>query len=167
MSYIEGGLPSIEEAKETAVKRLEAATGAITRENRKFRDRAIAFAERLPILTPELDFRFRSRLEHDKPPILDFCRRYGDIASGHAAEITLRESYDRERDYLKRLPKSKRMDFEGWVREHPDLQSGLVANWYYPSHIIRIYDAWERIRTFPTESVPAEVPQPLSLRAIW
>ena len=156
MSYLEGGLPSGECEKEAAVKRAKAATGSFTRENRKVRDRMIASVERLPILTPELDSRFRSRLERDKPLILDFCRRYGDAVSGHVSESALRESYDREKNYLKRLPKSKRMDFEGWVREHPVLQSGLVANWYYPSHIIQIYDAWERIRTSTTASVPAD-----------
>jgi hypothetical protein len=87
-----------------------------------------------------LDSRFQSRLERDTPLILDFCRRYGDAVSGHASERALRESYDREKDYFKRLPKSKRMDFEGWVREHADLQSGLVANWYHPSHILQMYD---------------------------
>lgn len=147
MSYLEGGLPSGECEKETIVKKAEAAAGSFSRENRKVRDRFIANAERLPILTSELDSRFRSRLERDTPLILDFCRRYGDAVSGHASERSLRESYDREKDFFMRLPKAKRLDFEGWVREHPDLQSGLVANWYHPSHILQMYDAWERLRT--------------------
>jgi hypothetical protein len=146
-SYLAGSLPSGECGKAATVKKAKAAAGSFSRENRKLCDRMIANAERLPILTPELDSRFRSRLERDAPLILDFCRRYGDAVSGHASERALRGSHDREKDYFKRLPKSKRMNFEGWVREHPDLRSGLVANWYHPSHILRMYDAWEQLRT--------------------
>ncbi len=157
-NYLDGALPPSERDREKTIRRVKAVTGSSTRQSRIYRDRVIADIASLPILTPELDARFRSRLERDKPLILDFCRRYGDASAGHASESALRESYDREEDGFKRLPKSKRMDFEAWVREHPDLRSGLVANWYHPSHILRIYDAWERLRASSTATEPVDQP---------
>jgi hypothetical protein len=156
MSFIDGDMPSSEREKERAIKRVKAATRSYTRENRKFRDRAIANTEKQPILTPELESGFQSRLDRDKPLILDFCRRYGDVASGHASESTLRHTYDVQMNHPRPLPKSRRMDFEAWIREHPDLQSGLVANWYYPSHIVQMYDAWDRFRTSSAASEPVD-----------
>ena len=68
--------------KEAIVKKAKATAGPFRGRTGKYAIGFIANAERLPILTPELDSRFRSRLEHDTPLILDFCRRYGDAVVG-------------------------------------------------------------------------------------
>ena len=153
-SFLAGDLPSSEHDKKMQIERIKDYDKPGTRRRREDAERHIAFVKRLPVLTPELESRFQSRLDHDKPLILDFCRSYGDVFADAASENILREFYD---DEMKPpLPKSERVDFEEWIRENYDSHTGLVTLWYEPCHILQMYDAWEGIRIASISSGPAD-----------
>jgi hypothetical protein len=153
-NFLTGMLSSSEREKQMTIERIKNSDKSRTRKERKDAERRIAFWEQLPVLTPELTSRFQSRLDRDKPLILDFCRRYGDAFAGTASEGILRAYYD---DEMKPpLPKSERVDFGEWIRENYESHGGLVSNWYEPCHILQMYDAWEKIRASSIESGPVD-----------
>jgi hypothetical protein len=148
-SFLLGDLPSSERDKAARIK-------DASRQKRAIAEKQIAFIERLPVLTPELESEFRSRLEHDKPVILDFCRRYGDIESGDSSESALREAYKADSYRFQSLPKTQRVEFEPWIRKHSDLRVGALEYWYEPNQILTLFKAWEQYRISSSASAPMD-----------
>ena len=153
-SFLTGELPKSERDRQKKIERIKDYYKSSARKERKGDERHIASIERMPVLTPELKSEFESRLNRDKPLILDFCRRYGDAFVDTASEAVLRTYYN---DEMKPpLKKAERVDFEEWIRENYESHSGMVAEWYEPCHILQMHDAWEKIRTSSAESEPAD-----------
>jgi hypothetical protein len=157
-SFLDGVLPSSEGDKQNEIERLKrypkSSRGEEKKRAEEYVKERIAFVERLPILTPELESKFQARLNRDKPLILDFCRTYGDVREWTACEGILRDIHA---DEMKPpVPKSERMGFEEWLREESGWYPGSVNDWYDMGLIVERHDAWERIRTSSDSSDPVD-----------
>jgi hypothetical protein len=156
--FLDGALFSSEADRQKEIESYEryvkSKRGEEKKESEEYAKESIAFIERSPILTPELESKFQARVNRDRPLILDFCRTYGDVREWTACEGILRDIHAEEMN--PHVPKRERLGFEEWLREESGWHNGSVSHWYDTGLIVERYDAWERIRTSSDSSDPVE-----------
>jgi len=112
--------------------------------DRKHGKRMAEFYDSHIVMTPTLEKKFLARLEHDKPSILDFTRKYGSFIenSSESARIAMfKEDLGSDEPFRKQ-------DFLKWVRtEIIRYDSGdSLGGWYELDQITKIHRAWEQSR---------------------